>query len=340
MICLGCLEERKTKQGYCTKCIKELFGGVSPKPLEFDKREFYKARVEFAKRMSISGVQDKISLRLENRRLIPVATHGEYILKPTPLNETGMSNPIDLPANEHLSMMISKKIFKIRTADCGLVRFSDGELAYITKRFDYVNAQKKFDQEDFASVLGVTPAKDGADYKYSSKTYIDCVKAIRAYTPASMINTLDFVKRVILNYLISNGDAHLKNFSLYSQPSKNDLMLTPNYDVLNTRYHISNESSDIAMELFEMDTKEFEAVGFLSHQDFKRFAILSGLSENQFISVVKQASNITEIEKLVEKSYLSDDGKKFYIESYRERLYKRLLYNPNITRHKAVKHSE
>jgi len=330
MICLGCLEERRTKQNYCVKCTKELFGVVSPKPLEFDKKEFYQARVEFAKRMSISGVQDKILLKFENKKLIPVASQGEYILKPAPFGEVGMSNPIDLPANEHLSMIISKKIFKIRTAECGLIRFSDGELAYITKRFDYVNAQEKFDQEDFASVLGVTPAKDGADYKYSSKTYIDCVKALKAYTPASMINILDFVKRIILNYLISNGDAHLKNFSLYSLPNKNDLMLTPNYDVLNTRYHIKNESSDIAMELFDTNTKEFDAIGFLSHQDFKKFATFAGLSQNQFISIIKQASNVEEVEKIVNRSYLSEEGKKFYIESYRDRLYKRLLYNPKI----------
>jgi serine/threonine-protein kinase HipA len=113
-------------------------------------------------------------------------------------------------------------------------------------------------------------------------------------------------------------------------PNKNDLMLTPNYDVLNTRYHINNETSDIAMELFDKHTKEFDAIGFLSHQDFKRFALLSGIGESQFMSIVQQASKVDEIDNLVEKSYLSQEGKKFYIENYKDRLHKRLLYNPKI----------
>ena len=330
MICLGCLQDKRLKNNYCTRCTKELFKNITPEPLNFDKKEFVRARVELADRMSISGVQDKISLRFEGKKLVPVATNGEYILKPTPISETIPNKPEDIPANEHLSMLISKNIFKIRTAACGLIEFSDGELAYITKRFDYTEDKTKYDQEDFASVLNVNPAKDGANYKYDAKTYIDCINAIKKHVPASMINILDFVKRVTLNYLICNGDAHLKNFSLYSLPDRKDLMLTPNYDVLNTKYHMVHEGSDTAMELLDEHTKEFDAIGFLSNADFKKFAALSGLTAAQFASIVKLADRVDDIKNLVDRSFLSYEGKKCFIESYTERLNKRFLYVPEI----------
>ena len=63
-ICLACLAtNKKLKNSYCSKCIKELFDGTIPNPLNFNKVEFTKKRAELSPRMSISGVQDKISLR-------------------------------------------------------------------------------------------------------------------------------------------------------------------------------------------------------------------------------------------------------------------------------------
>ena len=61
--CLGCLStNKKLKNNYCSKCIKELFSGITPNPLNFNKVEFTKKRAELSARMSISGVQDKIFL--------------------------------------------------------------------------------------------------------------------------------------------------------------------------------------------------------------------------------------------------------------------------------------
>lgn len=63
----------------------------------------------------------------------------------------------DIAVNEHLSMQISSQVFKIPTALNGLIEFNDGELAYMTKRFDYSISSSqqeiiKIDQNDFASV--------------------------------------------------------------------------------------------------------------------------------------------------------------------------------------------
>lgn len=326
--CIGCLStSKKTENEYCKKCITTLFDGITPKPLGFDKKEFYIKRAELSNRMSLSGMQDKISLHFDGNHLVPVATNGKYILKPIPRNAENFINVDDIVANEHLSMQISKQVFKINTAESGLIRFADGELAYITKRFDYLENETKYDQEDFASILQVTSSTHGKDYKYNAKTYTDCMRAIKEYSPTSILNVSDFFNRIVFNYLIANGDAHLKNFSLYSISTKRDFMLTPNYDVLNTRMHIKNEFGDIAMELFDEETKEFQAIGFYTYADFRKLANYFGISKKildySLSAFSKQKSNVI---KLIDNSLLSSDGKKLYKETYIDRLTKRLEY--------------
>lgn len=330
MICFGCLEDKTVKNGYCPKCTKLLFNGISPKPLSFDKVGFYKERSEMASRMSISGVQDKLSLRFEKETLVPTAIQGKYILKPIPnMAQRGVDKLIDIAANEHVCMRLSKDVFKINTAECGLIRFSDGELAYLTKRFDYVNETTKYDQEDFAAILNVTPFNSGKDYKYDARSYLDCANKIRELLPAYMPALEEFFKRIVLNYLIGNADAHLKNFSIYRVPGKNDYQLTPNYDVLNTRYHIKNENTDTGLILNNEDTSTYEAVGFYTYADFKQFADLIHLPNVRFQKIIAFCEESTPaVESLINRSFLSDEAKEFFVKFYKERLHKRLLYIP------------
>jgi len=332
MICLGCLEDKTVKNSYCTKCTRLLFNGISPKPLAFDKVGFYKERSEMAGRMSISGVQDKLSLRFEKDTLVPTTVQGKYILKPIPnISQSGVDRLADISANEHVCMRISKDIFKINTAECGLIRFSDGELAYLTKRFDYVNETIKYDQEDFAAIMNVTPANSGKDYKYNARSYLDCANKIREILPAYMPALEEFFKRIILNYLIGNADAHLKNFSIFRVPAKSDYQLTPNYDVLNTRYHIKNENSDTGLVLTDDSTTTFNAVGFYTYKDFEHFANLIHLPSIRFEKIIALCETSVEpVKSLIGKSFLSDEGKDFLITLYIERLKKRLLYIPKI----------
>ena len=168
MSCLCCM--KKTSEPYCSKCIKEFFGGNKVATLNFDKSGFMSARIDLKDSMSISGVQDKISLGFsEEKILLPAELNGRYILKPQPNSE--FKNLKDIPANEHLSMHISSSIFKIKTAKSALIKFNDGELAYITKRFDYVsdaNDSIKYDQEDFCSILDINSVNRGKNYKYET----------------------------------------------------------------------------------------------------------------------------------------------------------------------------
>ncbi len=319
--CLACLEEKKLYNDYCSKCIKELFDGITPNPLYFDREEFIQKRALLSPKMSISGVQDKISLKFEKNDLIPTASNGKYILKPITKGQGQIKNEKDVVANEHLSMLISKNIFKIPTASCGLIRFSDGELAYLVKRFDYDENGLKYDQEDFASILGFSPVTHGANYKYDACTYLECAKMIKKYVASHRISLEDFLKRIVLNYLICNGDAHLKNFSLYSKANSKEYFLTPNYDLLNTRFHVNELYGDMALDLLDDCTSSYEAYGYYTLDDFQTFANLIDLPKVRFEKIIKFIEySYPKVKDLIDKSFLSSEAKVFYIKNYEDRL--------------------
>ena len=66
-----------------------------------------------------------------------------------------------IPANEHLTMQIASRIFKIQTAENGLVFFSNNEPAYLIKRFDIGLDGTKLGKEHFASLAGKTEENAG-----------------------------------------------------------------------------------------------------------------------------------------------------------------------------------
>jgi len=321
----------KSSKTYCPKCSKELFDGRKISALAFDKQEFYQKRKEYAKRISISGVQDKLSLTFDdNDTLITTDIKGHYILKPAP-NSEQIEKSHDICANEHLSMQISKQIFKIPTASSALIPFSTGELAYITRRFDYSKDGQKLDQEDFAAVLEHTSDTQGRNYKYES-SYEACAKAIQMYIPASIPALEDFYKRVVVNYLLGNADAHLKNFSLYRPEGRRDRMITPSYDLLYTRYHIPNEEGYMGLDLFEDEveypTKAFEAMGYYTLEDFELFANKLGIKEKRLEKIFELVLVSTpKVMEMTEHSFLSDEGKEAYMKNYQERLTLHLCYS-------------
>ena len=188
-------------------------------------------------RISISGYQPKFSL-VQDRgslRLTHSGEQGAFILKPVPAD---VPNGAVLPANEHLTMQIAAQVYGIQTAANALVFFPDGQPAYLTKRFDLAEGGGKIHMEDFASLTGKTSDTDGKDYKYSG-SYEDIGWLIRQIVPAWRPVTEQFFRLVVFNYLFSNGDAHLKNFSLIRSPF-GDYVLSPAYDLLDSSFHVND----------------------------------------------------------------------------------------------------
>jgi len=316
MRCLGCFA--LGHEVYCKRCKKILFDNQKiAYVLDFDKREFLSKNMELSERMSISGVQDKISLKIEEGKLVPTIKDGVYLLKPVPLMEYGELID-DVAKNEHFSMQLASQVFKLQTATNGLIAFSDGELAYITKRFDRVDG-KKIKQEDFASLAGRTEQSHGKNYKYDY-SYKEIGGLIKSYLPAYKVEMTHYFRLVLFNYLVGNGDAHLKNFSVI-QRETGEYGLTPAYDLLSSSIHLANESRT-ALELFkEYESKSFEANGFYAYNDFMDFGKQLGLSEKMVERILK---SFTAYEKkvlqLLEVSFLSVDAKERYEALFLDRL--------------------
>ena len=316
MRCLGCFA--LSKEIYCKRCRKNLFDNQKISYiLDFDKKEFLSKSMELSPRMSISGVQDKISLKLEKDKLLPTTKDGIYLLKPVPLMEYGEFIE-DIARNEHFTMQLASQVFKLETAVNGLIAFSDGELAYITKRFDRVN-EVKIRQEDFASLAQRSEQSHGKNYKYDY-SYEEIGGLIKQYLPAYKVEMVAYFKLVLFNYLVGNGDAHLKNFSVFQRVT-GDYGLTPAYDLLSSSVHLPNESRT-ALELFEeYETKSFEGNGFYAYDDFVEFGERLGLSkkviENILTTFIKYEKKVLD---LLENSFLSQEAKRKYEALFLDRI--------------------
>jgi len=213
-------------------------------------------------------------------------------------------------------MQIAKQVFKIETAENALVFFKDGSPAYLTKRFDYNEIGDKLAVEDFASLLGKSPATDGEQYKYEGN-YLELFEALKKYVPAWKVETPKLFALIVFNYLFSNGDAHLKNFSLI-ETQQGDFKLSPAYDLLNTKIHI--DDADFALK--EGLLPKSISKGKIIDQLF----ILGEKAEMTEKSIIKVIQNLTskedKVQDLIDKSYLSEKLKRNYLQSYQHRLKK------------------
>ncbi len=171
---------------YSPSCLRKLFGGRKVSHmLDFSLGDNQEEITSSVNRLSISGVQEKLSAIVRNGR-ISLAREGEsgrYIIKPAP-DYRHLRFRKSIPANEHLTMQIAARVYKIRTAENALVFFSDGEPAYIAKRFDYAPDGSKILQDDFASLAGKTEKNHGKDFKYTG-SYEDAATFLRSSLAAS-----------------------------------------------------------------------------------------------------------------------------------------------------------
>lgn len=272
-------------------------------------------------RISLSGVQPKASLMLSaTEQLVKPAEgeRGQYILKPAPSSYSLLERKY-CPANEHLSMQIAAQVYHIETAANGLCFFRDGEAAYLTRRFDVAPDSSKYQQEDLASLGGLTKVNGGSDYKYSNLSYEECAELIRKYTKAAPVEVLKFFRIVVYNYLILNDDAHLKNFSLINRGNR-EYHLTPAYDLINTSLHLY-EPRIFALDkgLFR-EGMQLSDTQSISRKDFEEFGRRIGLSER----IVERELDFFAAEhplaqELIRRSFLSEKLQRYYWQSYNYR---------------------
>ncbi|HCC70052.1 MAG TPA: phosphatidylinositol kinase [Bacteroidales bacterium] len=314
--------------GYSPLFIRRMFEGRkvshilpynAPEMDEEDQKKFMQNR----KRISISGVQEKYSVLIEknNLRLTRENEQGRYILKPKPhgLHKTAM-----VPANEHLTMQIASQVYNIRTAENGLIFFKNGEAAYITKRFDVSDSGSKTAMEGFASLAGKTEENAGKNFKYDY-SYEGIAELIKEHVGPWKIEMEKFYNLVVFNFLFSNGDAHLKNFSLL-ETRHGDYVLSPAYDLINTGIHVEEEGYfTLDNELFQewnwSDCRVNNSQHHPCKEDFIIFGKEIGLSEKRINKLIEPfLIRQRNVEALVQNSFLDNDSKSQYLTNYYDRL--------------------
>jgi len=316
---------------YSRTCLKNVFSGRKlshvlpynpPRISEEDAEKFMENR----KRISISGVQEKVSIILDKNilRLTNEGEQGTHILKPIPKD---LKKIDQAPANEHLTMQIAQQVYGINTAGNALIFFKNGESAYITKRFDVKVSESlpagqagKWGKEDFAALAGKTEKNAGPDFKYRY-SYEEVAELIRKYVTAYTVEIEKFYSLVVFNYLFSNGDAHLKNFSILESPS-GDYLLSPAYDLINTRIHVND--TDFALEggLFKDDFKSAAMMknGHAGLEDFYEFARRLDIKDKRRDKLLKAfLEKQNRVEELIKRSFLDVPTKKAYLQHYQTR---------------------
>lgn len=306
-------------QHYSPAVLRRLTGGVAVSPeLPYDSFSAQAAAFNDNRgRLSLSGAQSKYSMCIRSGRFVLTGPgeQGTHILKPA---LTDFENGSVSPANEYLTMQIADKVFGIETPPNALCFFRSGETAYITRRYDIGADGKRIQQEDFASLAGISEETHGRDYKYSALSYEEIGALIRRFLPAWRVELVDYFDRILFNFLFSNGDAHIKNFSVLRNP-EGDYRLAPAYDLIDTRIHLPDE------EIFALRKGLFADRRPLplgpSGRTFLDFGLAIGLPEKVVSRELdRYCADYPAIREMIDASALPDSLKELYYTHYHYRL--------------------
>ncbi len=275
------------------KTIKAMFDTSELPIIEFGLQEVSQKAQQSTGKLSISGIQPKLSVKVDrkNNSLISVADGGEFILKP----QTAAFPYI--PENEQCCMDIAEK-FKITVPPHCLLPLKDGSLSYIVKRFDR-EAGAKIHQEDFAQILGSRDKYQGSVEQIGHK--------LKEISTGPGYDAQLFFERVVFNFIIGNGDAHLKNYSI-TYKNKETIRLAPAYDIVCSKLLIPNEE-DSALSINgrknKLKREDFDSLADYLNIPLKiryeKFEKSSGLiktiilgseirkeAQDQFIQIIKE----------------------------------------------------
>lgn len=184
---------------------------------------------KFALNSPLSGVQPKVLAKVKEKVTLPLQ---EYIVK-----SWGEEYP-HLALNEYFCM----NVVKLAGIEVPEFYISDDNKLFIMKRFDIQEDGTYLGFEDMC----VLQAKQ-ADEKYEG-SYEKITKTIKTFvSPKNRKKAFqDFFKMIVINNILQNGDAHLKNFGLVYEDIEN-IKLAPAYDVVCTTLYIQNDISALTL---------------------------------------------------------------------------------------------
>lgn len=257
-------------------------------------------------RFSLAGEQMKFSMKENKDGRYHVSQEGElgsWIIK------TPSTRHQFVPMNEYTAMSLASsvgvdvpdmRLIKVKALEkLPPINLPDEELAYAIKRYDRGEDGIRIHAEDFAQVFFNYPHD-----KYHSANYEQIARALYIYSARPLLDIQQMAIRLLVNILVGNGDAHLKNWSLiYNggfQPE-----LSPAYDILSTHVYIEKEK-DFALNL--VGNKSWHQANF-SH--FEKWAKKSKLPWKAILPTLEDVMTKARAiwPEMLEKSGLTDAHK-------------------------------
>jgi serine/threonine-protein kinase HipA len=229
---------------------------------------------------SLAGVQLKFSAVKDAMGGLTIPADGvggSWIVK---LPSTKFQN---VPENEFAMMELARRL-GISVPETALVPIDKisglpsginaiGKHAYVIKRFDRAANGERVHMEDFAQVFGVYPER-----KYDRASYRNIAEVI--WTEMGEVGIVEFVRRLVFNFLIGNADMHLKNWSLI-YPDRRSAALAPAYDFVSTIAYLPDDR----LALTFVDSKQFSSI---TNAQFERFAAKARLPTKLTLDTVHE----------------------------------------------------
>lgn len=189
----------------------------------------------------------KLSVRVNSLtgEVEAVPEGGTHILKPEP----GTFG--EIPRVENLCMNMAQSV-GFNVPPHGLMAMSDGTLCYVVKRFDRSDAGDKLPLESVFQISG------GEDKYKGSLEQVG--RVVRSTVTNKGLEAVDFFERILLCFLIGNGDMHLKNWGILTN-LQGHVGLSPCYDFVSSKIYLPEEP-DTALTLNgkrdKINRKDFE----------------------------------------------------------------------------------
>jgi len=214
-----------------------------------------------ADKFSLAGVQMKFSSsHLDGRYHIDQELTGDMWIIKTPSTVYK-----GVPVNEYTCMILAEtvgivvpeiRLIKLdELAGLPSIRLPDEKLAYGIQRFDR-SVDGRIHTEDFAQVFGLYPSD-----KYQKVNCELLASALYKTSHERLSDIQEMARRLLVNILLGNGDAHLKNWTMI-YPDGRTPRLSPLYDVVFTIPYITDDKLALNMsgskQWYEMTLQHFE----------------------------------------------------------------------------------
>ncbi len=197
--------------------------------IENDSADTFKKLLEtFLNKNAISGVQPKTVALLKEKETLHIK---EYIIK-----TWGEEYPC-LAENEYFCL----KACKMAGIEIPNITLTKNKKFLIVENFIFQNGKTM----GFEEILSLQDKNRNQKYNGS---YEQVAKSIYQFTTHKKESLSAYYKIVVMNYLLKNGDAHLKNFGLLFNDDFSRIWLSPAYDVVNTTSYIFRDKPALMME--------------------------------------------------------------------------------------------